>query len=70
MSKKIETLLRKALLQGGEMAQGLYKYELEENIDYWYKGLKADRFKESKLSKNPRPAENGHSLIPSAIAPQ
>ena len=44
MSKKrIETLLRQALLQGGEMAHGLYEYELEEHIDYWYKGLKADR---------------------------
>ncbi|NJR53030.1 MAG: hypothetical protein HC780_29205 [Leptolyngbyaceae cyanobacterium CSU_1_3] len=43
MSKKIESLLRKALLDDGEMAYSLYEYELEEHIDYWYDGLKADR---------------------------
>ncbi|UBF29334.1 hypothetical protein K9N68_16750 [Kovacikia minuta CCNUW1] len=43
MSKKIENLLRKALLEDGEMAHSLYEYELEEHIDYWYDGLKADR---------------------------
>jgi hypothetical protein len=43
MSKKIESLLRKALMEDGEMAYSLYKYELEEHIDYWYNGLKADR---------------------------
>jgi hypothetical protein len=43
MSKKIERLLRKALLEGGEMVYSLYEYELEEHIDYWYDGLKADR---------------------------
>lgn len=42
-SKQIEMLLRKALLEDGEMAQSLYEYELEEHIDYWYEGLKADR---------------------------
>ncbi|OLP15375.1 hypothetical protein BST81_26680 [Leptolyngbya sp. 'hensonii'] len=42
-SKKIALLLRKALLEEGEMAQSLYEYELEEHIDYWYEGLKADR---------------------------
>lgn len=42
MSKKIESLLRKALLEDGEMAYSLYEYELEEHIDYWYDGLKAD----------------------------
>lgn len=42
-SKRIEILLRKALLENGEMAQSLYEYELEEHIDYWYAGLKADR---------------------------
>lgn len=41
--KRIENLLRKALLQNGKMEYGLYEYELEEHIDYWYKGLKADR---------------------------
>ena len=43
MSKTIATLLRKALLQDGEMAYSLYEYELEEHIDYWYDGLKADQ---------------------------
>ena len=44
MSKKgIENRLRQALLQGGKMVHALYEYELEEHIDYWYKGLKADR---------------------------
>jgi len=42
-SKQIAMLLRKALLEEGEMAQALYEYELEEHIDYWYEGLKADR---------------------------
>ncbi|MGI0484207.1 hypothetical protein ACN4EK_02150 [Pantanalinema rosaneae CENA516] len=42
MSKKIERLLRKALLDDSEMAYSLYEYELEEHIDYWYDGLKAD----------------------------
>jgi hypothetical protein len=43
MSKKIESLLRKALLEEGKMEYFLYEYELEEHIDYWYDGLKADR---------------------------
>jgi hypothetical protein len=43
MSKKIESLLRKALLEEGKMEYSLYEYELEEHIDYWYDGLKADR---------------------------
>lgn len=43
MSNKIENLLRKALLQNGSMERGLYEYELEEHIDYWYEGLKVDR---------------------------
>lgn len=42
-SKQIAMLLRKALLEEGEMAQSLYEYELEEHIDYWYEGLKVDR---------------------------
>ncbi len=41
--KKIANLLRKTLLQGGKMERALYEYELEEHIDYWYEGLKADR---------------------------
>ena len=43
MSKKIAALLRQALLKDGKMAYSLYKYELEEHIDYWYEGLQADR---------------------------
>jgi len=43
MSKRIEKLLRKALIQNGEMAYALYEYELAEHIDYWYDGLKKDR---------------------------
>jgi hypothetical protein len=41
--KKIANLLRKALLQDGQMERALYEHELEEHIDYWYEGLKADR---------------------------
>ena len=41
--RKIENLLREALLQGGKMELALYEYELEEHIEYWYEGLKADR---------------------------
>ena len=41
--KRIENLLRKALLHNGKMEYRLYEYELEDHIDYWYKGLKADR---------------------------
>ena len=40
--KELARLLRKALLQGGEMQQSLYEYELEEIIDDLYKGLKVD----------------------------
>ena len=43
MSKRIEKLLRKALMQNGEMAEALYDYELAEHIDYWYEGLQADQ---------------------------
>jgi hypothetical protein len=43
MTKQIEASLAKALLQGGKMSHALYEYEVEEHIDYWYEGLKADR---------------------------
>ena len=43
MSKRIEKLLRKALMQDGVMAYALYEHELVEHIDYWYNGLVADR---------------------------
>ncbi|NJK52777.1 MAG: hypothetical protein HC936_07995 [Leptolyngbyaceae cyanobacterium SU_3_3] len=43
MSRKIENLLHKVLLEEGKMEYSLYKHELEEHIDYWYEGLKADR---------------------------
>jgi hypothetical protein len=41
--KRIEKLLRKALVQNGAMAYALYEHELVEHIDYWYNGLVADR---------------------------
>ncbi len=40
--KKIENLLKQALLQNGTMEHALYEFELEEHIDYWYTGLQAD----------------------------
>jgi hypothetical protein len=43
VSKRIEKLLRKALLQEGPMAYALYEHELVEHLDYWYNGLVADR---------------------------
>ena len=45
MTKKteIEALLHKALLRDGKMAYSLYEYDMEEHIDYWYKGLKKDK---------------------------
>jgi len=39
---KILNLLNKALLESGEMDDGLYEYELKEHLDVWYKGLKDD----------------------------
>ena len=44
-TKKIETLLKKALVQNGKLAQALYDYELAEHIDYWYDGLQRDHDK-------------------------
>ena len=35
-------LLKKALLENGEMDYGLYEYELKEHLNMWYGGLKAD----------------------------
>jgi len=43
MSKRIEKLLQKALLQEAPMAYALYEHELVEHLDYWYNGLVADR---------------------------
>ncbi len=43
MSKEIATLLHKALLQDDKMEYSLYEFELEEHIDCWYEGLKADQ---------------------------
>lgn len=40
---RITKLLKKALLEEGDMAHALYEHELKEHIDYWYKGLKRDR---------------------------
>jgi hypothetical protein len=41
--RRIERLLCEALLRGGKMELALYEYEIEEHIEYWYEGLKADR---------------------------
>ncbi len=41
--KEIANLLHRALLQGGKMEYALYEHGLKEHIEYWYKGLKADR---------------------------
>ena len=45
MTKKaeIESLLYTALVRDGKMAYSLYEYDMEEHIDYWYKGLKKDK---------------------------
>ena len=43
MSKRIEELLKKALLIDGEMEYGLYEHELEKHIDYWRKGMAKDK---------------------------
>ncbi|MFN6568621.1 hypothetical protein [Dendronalium sp. ChiSLP03b] len=40
---EIANLLRKALLQDGKMELTLYKYELEEHIDYWYDGRRVSK---------------------------
>ncbi len=42
MKKKIEKLLRQALLNNGKMEYALFEFELEEHIDYWYEGLIRD----------------------------
>ena len=39
---KITKLLKKALLENGDMAHALYNHELKENIDSWHKDLKRD----------------------------
>ena len=44
-TKKIEALLKKALVKNGKMAQALYDYELAKHIDYWYDGLQRDHEK-------------------------
>lgn len=41
--QQIESRLRTALLHGEKMEYSLYEYELQEHIDYWHKGLIADR---------------------------
>jgi hypothetical protein len=40
--QEIANLLHEALLQNGKMEHALYEFELEEHIEYWYEGLKAD----------------------------
>jgi len=43
MKTNIENTLRKALLFNGEMSDGLFKYELEEHVDFWKKNMKKDK---------------------------
>jgi hypothetical protein len=43
VSKRIEKLLRKALIQEGPMAYALYEHELVDHLDYWYNGLVLQR---------------------------
>ena len=40
--KRIEHLLKNALLNDGDMVYELYEYELEENYDYWIASMKRD----------------------------
>jgi len=40
--RRIEHLLRNALLNEGEMVYDLYEYELEENYDLWVASMKRD----------------------------
>ncbi|HYE74307.1 MAG TPA: hypothetical protein VEF04_13295 [Blastocatellia bacterium] len=42
-TRKIEKLLKQALLNDGEMDAGLYKYELEEAVDYLKQSLIKDQ---------------------------
>ena len=43
MMYRIENALRKALLLNGEMSDGLFRYELEEHVDFWKKYMKKDK---------------------------
>ena len=43
MMYRIENALRKALLLNGEMSDGLFRYELEEHVDFWKKNMKKDK---------------------------
>ncbi|TGE14204.1 hypothetical protein [Hymenobacter elongatus] len=42
MKKAIQNSLRKALVLDADMSYALYKYELEEHIDYWKAGMRRD----------------------------
>lgn len=43
MKSKIENELRKALLLNGEMSDGLFKYELEEHVNFWQENMIKDK---------------------------
>ena len=43
MSKRIEALLKRALLFEGKMEYGIYEHELEEHIEYWTKEMVKDK---------------------------
>lgn len=39
----MESALRKALLNDGEMVYELYEWEMEEHLEYWRKGMHEDK---------------------------
>jgi hypothetical protein len=41
--QRLKKLLEAALLDEGEMDDGLYEYDLEEHIEYFYAGLRKDQ---------------------------
>jgi hypothetical protein len=42
MKRTIQNGLRKALVANADMSYALYKYELEEHINYWKAGMRRD----------------------------
>lgn len=43
MKKAIQNRLRQALLANANMSHALYKWELEEHLDYWKAGMRRDK---------------------------
>ena len=42
MRRAIQNRLWKALVDNADMSHALYKYELEEHLDYWKAGMRRD----------------------------